>query len=121
MQQTITPAPATQETVAAPTQRLPHFPVTFFAVVMGLAGTSLGWTRASQILGAPAVIGQALLWFALITFLAITGTYAFKAIRHTDAVRGSWRTLSGSRSFPRRRSPSCCSPRRAWNPLPRCR
>lgn len=88
MQQTITPAPATQEAVAAPTQRLPHFPVTFFAVVMGLAGTSLGWTRASQILGAPAFIGQALLWFALITFLAITGTYAFKAIRHTDAVRG---------------------------------
>ena len=31
--------------------RLEHFPISFFAVVMGLAGLMIAWEKADQVLG----------------------------------------------------------------------
>ena len=42
--------------------RLAHFPITFFAVVMGLAGTSLAWTRAAAVLDVPTAVGTTVFW-----------------------------------------------------------
>lgn len=67
--------------------RLAHFPVTFFAVVMGLAGFSLAWLRAHVALGAPAAIGQALFWVSLAVYAGVLGTYLAKWVRYPDAVR----------------------------------
>jgi len=30
-------------------ERLAHFPISFFAVVMGLAGLAIAWQRVSQV------------------------------------------------------------------------
>ncbi len=67
--------------------RLAHLPVTFFAVVMGVAGLSLAWLRASALLGAPVAVGQVLFWLAAASYAAVLGAYAAKVVRHRDAVR----------------------------------
>lgn len=67
--------------------RLSHFPVTFFATVMGIAGLSLAWLRAASVLGAPRSIGESLFWLGLTTFAVVFGAYATKMLRHPTAVR----------------------------------
>lgn len=68
-------------------QRLAHFPVTFFATVMGMAGLSLAWTRAATVLGVPGSIGEALFWISLVVLGLLVLVYASKGIRHPLAVR----------------------------------
>lgn len=70
-----------------PDGRLANFPVTFFAVVMGLAGLTLAWLRAHVTLGAPAPVGIALFWLSAVAYLAVLTTYVLKWARHPDAVR----------------------------------
>lgn len=67
--------------------RLAHLPVTFFAVVMGVAGLSLAWLRASALLGAPVVVGRALFWLAAALYVAVLVAYGAKMVRHREAVR----------------------------------
>lgn len=71
--------------VAGP--RLAHFPVTFFATVMGLAGLSLAWARAAVVLDVPAVIGETLFWVSFVVYVAVLVAYVAKLIRHPQAVR----------------------------------
>lgn len=82
----VTPAEATG--VAA---RLQHLPVTVFAVVMGLGGTSLAWQRAARTAGAPQEAGQALAWLALGVLAVAAGAYLVKVALHLPAVRAEWR------------------------------
>lgn len=70
--------------------RLQHFPVSFFATVMGTAGLALAWHKAHAVLGAPAVIGQALQWWALLLFVVLAAIYAAKLLRQPQAVRGEF-------------------------------
>lgn len=70
--------------------RLAHFPVTFFAVVMGLAGASLAWSRAAPVLGVPEAVGQTLFWVALVVYAAILVAYLAKAVWYPDAVRAEF-------------------------------
>lgn len=70
----------------APGGRLQHFPVTFFAVVMGVGGLSLAWIRAGLFLGAPTWIGSALFWLALVLEVLVLTAYLAKVVRHRDAV-----------------------------------
>lgn len=67
--------------------RLAHFPVTFFATIMGLSGLSLAWTRAVPTLGVPAQVGRALFWISLAGYVAILTAYAAKVLRQRAAVR----------------------------------
>lgn len=67
--------------------RLAHLPVTFFAVVMGLAGFSLAWTRAGVVLGAPPAVGRAFFWLALAVEAVVLAAYGTKLVRHPAAVR----------------------------------
>lgn len=67
--------------------RLAHFPVTFFAVVMGVAGLSLAWQRAAALLGAPAAVGQGLFWLSVALYAVVLAAYAAKAVRFSQAVR----------------------------------
>lgn len=54
---------------------------------MGLAGTSLAWTRAAKVLNAPEVIGLILFWLALAAFAVIVVAYIIKAMKHVESVR----------------------------------
>ena len=68
-------------------ERLAHFPVAFFAVVMGLSGLTLVWQYAARLLAAPAAIGAGLAVVTVVTFVVLAGFYALKMLRHPAAVR----------------------------------
>jgi len=67
--------------------RLAHFPVTFFATVMGLAGLSLAWGRAAPVLGVPDWVGEALFWLSLVVYAVVLLAYLGKLVRHPHAVK----------------------------------
>ena len=81
-----TPPPAPQ----APS-RLLHFPISFFAVVMGLAGFSIAWSRAGTILHLPPAIGGALGWLAMTAFALIALTYLAKLVVYPREVLKEFR------------------------------
>ena len=78
---------ATDEACAA---RLPHFHVTFFATVMGLAGLTLALHQAETLLGAGHGASRALLVLTVLDFLAVAALFALKAVRHPGAVAAEW-------------------------------
>jgi tellurite resistance protein len=68
-------------------QRLEHFPVSFFASVMGTTGLAIAWKKAHHVLGLPAEIGNALQWWALALFGLLALAYLAKLATHRDAVK----------------------------------
>ena len=66
--------------------RLAHFPVAFFAMVMGLSGLTLVWQKAAEVLGTPAVIGTALALVTAAIFVAFATAYTLKLLRYREAV-----------------------------------
>ncbi len=72
---------------AAAPSRLLHFPVAFFAMIMGLAGLSIAWQKAQDSFDMTLVdAAGGLRWLALVLFLLILGTYLAKLLRHRAAV-----------------------------------
>lgn len=67
--------------------RLKHFPVTFFAMVMGLTGLSLAWRKAEIALKIDLALSDAILVTAIAAFLVVGGAYLAKLMRYPDAVR----------------------------------
>lgn len=70
--------------------RLENFPVTFFAVMMGLLGLTLALAAAERAAGSTLPLSQAVLGAAVIVFLVLGFFYALKLRRHPDAVRSEW-------------------------------
>jgi tellurite resistance protein len=68
-----------------------HLPLPLFAVPMGLGGLGLAWREAGRTLGAPAVVGEALLAATAIAWLAILLLHAVRAARHPDALAADLR------------------------------
>lgn len=67
--------------------RLRNFPISFFAVILGLAGTTIAFQRAEHLVGLPFAISGFLLVVTLSVFVVIAAFYAIKAIRFPDAVK----------------------------------
>lgn len=65
-------------TVPGEASRLRHFPVAFFAVVMGLAGLTIAWKRAEGVFHFPVVVSGAMEWLTVLAFIAIALAYAAK-------------------------------------------
>lgn len=76
---------------ANPTDRLQHFPVSFFATVMGIAGLAIAWHKAHVVLGAPALVGELLVYLATAIFAGLVVLYAMKSSRHAGAVAQEFR------------------------------
>jgi tellurite resistance protein len=88
-------AASAQDTLSSPARaetrlRLQHFPVPFFAVVMGLAGLTLAWKRAEVVFHPPFAVSGYLEFVAAAAFLAIALTYGLKLARHPGEVRREW-------------------------------
>jgi tellurite resistance protein len=66
--------------------RLQFFPISFFAIVMGLAGFAIALGKAEEVLGLPIHAAAWLTAAAGLVFLAALATYLSKAIRHRAAV-----------------------------------
>jgi tellurite resistance protein len=81
----MTDAPAeTQE------PRLAHFPIAFFAVVMGLAGLTLAIRAGEHALGLGGLASGAALAVTAGLFATIAALYLLKAVRHWDQVVLEW-------------------------------
>jgi tellurite resistance protein len=68
------------------TSRLEHFPISFFAMVMGMSGLTIGWEKALHLLGLDLRITTWLVGAASLLFLVLALTYGVKLLRHPHAV-----------------------------------
>jgi tellurite resistance protein len=67
--------------------QLKYVPVSFFAAVLGLTGTTIAWQRVERLLALPFAISGVALILSLAAFLSIAIIYALKTARHFDAVK----------------------------------
>ncbi|MDR9486377.1 MAG: SLAC1 anion channel family protein [Sediminimonas sp.] len=74
----------------APYSRLEHYPVTFFASVMGIAGLSLALHAAENALGWGGVASDVAFVVASLLFVVVALGYALKAVRYPRAVAAEW-------------------------------
>lgn len=75
---------------AAAQPPLMHFPVGFFAMVMGLAGLTLATLRLENAAGAGHVASPFLLVLTVVALIAISGAYAAKALKFPAAFKADW-------------------------------
>jgi tellurite resistance protein len=76
-----------QGAVVAQQLRLKNFPISFFAIILGMTGTTIAFQRAQMILKFPVPVGIYLLGLTTILFLVILGVYITKFIKYPDAVK----------------------------------
>ncbi len=87
MSETHAPSPPIAGSMpTVPVSRLEHFPISFFAVVMGLNGWVIALQRAQGFLGFPLPIGNYLLVLSAIVFIGIAILYGLKTVRYPQAV-----------------------------------
>ncbi len=67
--------------------QLEHFPVSFFAMVMGLSGLTLAWHKGGEALGMGDEISLVLGFVALFAFIALMAIYTAKALRYPNAIK----------------------------------
>lgn len=70
--------------------RLQHFPVPFFAVVMGLSGLSIVYQKAHEILGFSDIFGQILAYLDIAIFLVIASLYSTKLVKYPQEVKAEF-------------------------------
>ena len=67
--------------------RLKYFPISWFAMIMGLSGLTLAWTRAEHVLGLDFGVSAILLPLTGGLFVVLTLLYAVKIVRYSEDVR----------------------------------
>ncbi len=82
----MTPAPA-----APPRPTLEHLPLPLLAAPLGIAGVGLAWRSAHETLGAPFLIGEALLALSVLVWIGVVGLQAARLLRHPDAMAAELR------------------------------
>ena len=70
--------------------RLAHFPVTFYASVMGLAGMTLATHAVERSWGLPGILSLVFLLATIVAFVAISWAFALKWRRHRGHFLGEW-------------------------------
>lgn len=75
----------TTEDIIQPSSRLPHFPIGFFSMTMGLFGTALAF-HAAGLSG----VSLALAGLAAAAFIILVGFYAAKIVAFPSAVIAEW-------------------------------
>lgn len=78
-------------TPAAEAPSLAHLPLPLLVLPMGLGGVGLAWRQAAETLGAPALIGEALLLLTALVWLLVVGLQGLRALRHPEALRAETR------------------------------
>ncbi|MCT4654910.1 MAG: SLAC1 anion channel family protein [Cohaesibacter sp.] len=70
--------------------RLQHFPNSFFAMIMGLAGFTLAAERLEKSLGIAHEGSLLLVIFTACVFALLLGIYALKAVRYPEMIKWEW-------------------------------
>ena len=78
---------APQASSEAVPQRLEHFSIALFSMVMGTAGLALAWLKAHAVLGLPVMVGEGLRGAASALFILLLAFYGLKCLRYPQAVR----------------------------------
>lgn len=73
-------------TIPQPVTRLQHFPVSFFSMILGLAGFTIAVARAEVLWHWPISVSPYLFGASAVLFLLLGGFYAAKIIRHRKEV-----------------------------------
>lgn len=81
-------------------ERLKNFPISFFAVVMGLTGATIAWHRAEALLGWTSGFSIFLLGVSELIFIGILAAYALKALRHPEEIRKEFKNITKLSFFP---------------------
>ncbi len=81
-------------------ERLKNFPISFFAVVMGLAGATIAWHRAEDLLGWTSGVSLFLLGVSSLIFVCIVAVYALKAFRYPGEIRKEFKNITKLSFFP---------------------
>lgn len=81
-------------------ERLQNFPISFFAVVMGLAGAAIAWQRTETLWGWNGITGSALLWLSGLTYLLIFIIYLTKSFHHGSEVKKEFKNITKLAFFP---------------------
>ena len=68
--------------------RLAHFPISWFASVMGLAGLTIVWEQAQRLYFPDLFVASLLLWLTGALFVVLVVLYLLKLIRYPEAVQG---------------------------------
>lgn len=63
-----------------------HFPVSFFASVMGLSGLALAWGKAAEVAGSATIAPSLLALFSAGVFVVLAGFYLAKVVKCPQAV-----------------------------------
>ncbi|WPL17873.1 Tellurite resistance protein TehA [Thiorhodovibrio winogradskyi] len=71
--------------------RLAHFPVSFFAMVMGLTGLAIAWEKAAAMLEVELVMVPWLIGLSVLLFALLLSTYLAKLFIHPEAVLAEMR------------------------------
>jgi len=70
--------------------RLENFPVTFFAVVMGMLGLTLAAHAAETAFGTSSTVSIIILAVSILILITVSALYAAKALTRRGAVAGEW-------------------------------
>jgi tellurite resistance protein len=73
-----------------PHSRLQHFPVAWFAMIMGLTGLALAWHKAEGILNLSIAPSPWLLMLATTLFVVLAAVYSAKVIKFKTAASKEW-------------------------------
>lgn len=84
----MTSVPSAEGAVAL--DRLSHLPVSFFAVVMGLAGLTIASFKLEAAAGLAHVASPLLFWLSAAVYAAIAAAYLAKAVTRPAALREEW-------------------------------
>jgi len=70
--------------------RLQNFPISWFAVVMGMTGFTIAWHRVEGLLGLPVKPSPILLWLTITGFVALLMLYLVKALKYPGEVKAEF-------------------------------
>ncbi len=66
--------------------RLQNFPISFFAIIMGLSGFTIAWEKAAHLMQTHVFFDALSAWGTLLAFLIISGLYINKILIYPEAV-----------------------------------
>ncbi len=72
-------------------EKIQHFPITSYAIVMGLSGLTIAFGKFYHMQWLPKFFYDGLLFFSFALFLVITFLYGLKAIRHPEEVEADFK------------------------------
>jgi len=80
--------------------RLKNFPISFYSIVLGLAGFAVAWQKAESILGIDLNLSYVIFALVIISFVSISLIYIYKFIKFPNEVKNEFNNPIKINFFP---------------------